>query len=210
MPIGSVATFAGMAFLLALIPGPNALLILNTSISRGYKFAYANIIGVTLVFYFYAVLVGIGLNYLSNYPIIFHILTWFSSIYLAWLGLTFIVQAINVKHSFNLKAKLTTNMTFYNDFLRGILINLLNPKIIFFYLAIVPHFVGQHAVFINALVLGTIQAMIVASWFSLVIFWSGAFKHLLNSVIGEIVLKIFSGSLFLFFSIRLILSCTIH
>ncbi len=46
MTIDTLAAFAGIVFLLAVIPGPNALLILYTSLAQGRRLAFINILGV--------------------------------------------------------------------------------------------------------------------------------------------------------------------
>ncbi|ODN43517.1 LysE family translocator [Piscirickettsia litoralis] len=207
MSIADILTFASLVFFLAIIPGPNALLILQTSLSQDKKQAYANIFGITLAFYIHASISAFGLSYLfSTSSLAFNILKWLGVAYLIWLGATNLHSALKTRLHTNTSIsaeKQAKNLC--NNFVKGLLTNLLNPKIILFYLAIFPQFVHHSALLKDSLVLGSLHAFIVASWFILVVALAGQFKNRLNAPRSKSWLKGISGSLFIGFGIKLAL-----
>ncbi|OAJ34326.1 LysE family translocator [Piscirickettsia salmonis] len=207
MSVTDIITFASLVFFLAIIPGPNALLILQTSLTQGKRPAYANILGIVLAFYIHASVSAFGLSYLfSTSNVAFNLLKWLGAAYLIWLGSTNLYNALKSKLKAtppSLNQKTTTNLR--NSFIKGFLTNLLNPKVILFYLAIFPQFIHHDSLLEESLVLGSLQASIVGSWFILVVTLAERFKGLFNSSHNTSWLKGISGSLFIGFGIKLAL-----
>ena len=83
--------------------------------------------------------------------------------------------------------------------------NLLNPKIVLFYLSIFPQFVTTDAIVSDSLILGGIQAMVVSMWFLVVILMADTFKRLLVQKRTSQMMNIVCGVLFVGFSIQLAL-----
>ncbi|QGP55918.1 Homoserine/homoserine lactone efflux protein [Piscirickettsia salmonis] len=207
MSITDIITFISLVFFLAIIPGPNALLVLQTSLTQGKRPAYANILGIVLVFYIHAPISAFGLSYLfSTSNVAFNLLKWLGTAYLIWLGTTNLYNALKSKIKATpplLNQKTTTNLR--NNFIKGFLTNLLNPKVILFYLAIFPQFIHHGSLLEDSLVLGSLQAGIVGSWFILVVTLAERFKCIFNSSRNISWLKGMSGSLFISFGIKLAL-----
>ncbi|AKP72709.1 Homoserine/homoserine lactone efflux protein [Piscirickettsia salmonis] len=207
MSIADIITFTNLAFFLAIIPGPNALLVLQTSLTQGKRPAYANILGIVLAFYIHASISAFGLSYLfSTSNVTFNLLKWLGAAYLIWLGTTNLYNALKSKIKATpalLNQKTTTNLP--NNFIKGFLTNLLNPKVILFYLAIFPQFIHHGNLLEDSLVLGSLQATIVGSWFILVVTLAERFKGIFNSSRNTSWLKGMSGSLFISFGIKLAL-----
>ena len=89
--------------------------------------------------------------------------------------------------------------------MKGLLTNLLNPKIILFYLSIFPQFVSTENIVSDSLMLGAIQATVVATWFLIVILMADTFKRLLTQKRTSQWMNIVCGVLFVGFSIQLAL-----
>ncbi|MCW0470271.1 LysE family transporter [Vibrio chagasii] len=69
-----------------IIPGPNALLVLNAALTQRKLFAFVNVLGVSCGFFFTFISAnGISLL-LSKTPMAFEGLKWVGVLYLIWLG----------------------------------------------------------------------------------------------------------------------------
>ncbi|MGR4990114.1 LysE family translocator [Vibrio rotiferianus] len=204
MNIDTLIAFGGIVFFLAIIPGPNALLILFTALTQNRRFAAANILGVGLGFLIHAFISANGLSLLlSQSALAFNMLKWMGVAYLVWLGINNLKSGLKLadqKLKFERKLEV---QTLKQAFVKGLLTNLLNPKIVLFYLSIFPQFVQPEHILEQSMILGALQASIVACWFLFVIFFATKVKTLLTSSKTNKWLNYVSGGLFIFFGIGL-------
>ncbi|CAH1537269.1 Homoserine lactone transporter [Vibrio rotiferianus] len=204
MNIDTLFAFGGIVFFLAIIPGPNALLILFTALTQSRRFAVANILGVALGFMIHAFVSAKGLSLLlSQSALAFNVLKWMGVAYLVWLGISNLKSGLKLAdQKLKLERKIE-EQTLKQAFVKGLLTNLLNPKIVLFYLSIFPQFVQPAHILEQSMILGALQASIVASWFLFVIFFATKVKTLLTSSKTSKWLNYVSGGLFIFFGIGL-------
>ncbi|MDK9777928.1 MULTISPECIES: LysE family translocator [unclassified Vibrio] len=204
MNIDTLLAFGGIVFFLAIVPGPNALLILFTALTQSRRFAVANILGVALGFMIHAFVSAKGLSLLlSQSALAFNVLKWMGVAYLVWLGINNLKSGLKLAdQKLKLERKIE-EQTLKQAFVKGLLTNLLNPKIVLFYLSIFPQFVQPAHIFEQSMILGALQASIVASWFLFVIFFATKVKTLLTSSKTSKWLNYVSGGLFIFFGIGL-------
>jgi threonine/homoserine/homoserine lactone efflux protein len=164
MPFESLTAFSVIVFVLAVIPGPNALLVLFTALANNRLMAFANVAGVALGFIVHAFISALGLSLIISHSVFaFTVLKWLGVAYLLWLGWNHL-QAGLAYQSHNLSRK-NEIRGLTSHFLKGLLTNLLNPKIVLFYLSIFPQFVTKGDVFAQSLLLGVTHAFVVAAWF---------------------------------------------
>jgi threonine/homoserine/homoserine lactone efflux protein len=202
MTFESLVVFASIVFLIAIIPGPNALLVLFTSLAKNRIMALANVAGVALGFIIHAFISALGLSLLiTQSETAFIALQWLGILYLLWLGLNHIKAGVNLK-PLNIPKTNQVNSLFRN-FIKGLLTNLLNPKIVLFYLSIFPQFVSQDAVLSESLILGIIQAIVVSLWFGVVIILAESFKRFFVNAKNARRLNFLSGGIFIAFSAKL-------
>ncbi|MET2897588.1 LysE family translocator [Vibrio rotiferianus] len=204
MNIDTLLALGGIVFFLAIIPGPNALLILFTALTQSRRFAVANILGVALGFMIHAFVSAKGLSLLlSQSALAFNVLKWMGVAYLVWLGINNLKSGLKLAdQKLKLERKIE-EQTLKQAFVKGLLTNLLNPKIVLFYLSIFPQFVQPAHILEQSMILGVLQASIVASWFLFVIFFATKVKTLLTSSKTSKWLNYVSGGLFIFFGIGL-------
>ncbi len=208
MAIETLIAFAGIVFLLAIVPGPNALLILHTSVTKGRTSALLNILGFTVGFFIHAFVSAKGLSLLmTQSAAAFNIFKWMGVIYLLWLGFSNIrcgmrMSRIEVDTRQSLQASQVGMLS--ASFLKGLLTNLLNPKIVLFYLSIFPQFVEATHILEQSLLLAGIQSLVVGSWFVVVILFTTKFKAWLSASKTSRWLNYISGSLFIGFGATLI------
>ena len=205
MSLDSIWLFIVIVFFIAIIPGPNALLVLSTALTQRKLFAFVNVLGVSCGFFFHAFISANGISLLlSNTPMAFEGLKWAGVLYLVWLGYNHFRAALRAQESV-LYAVSASGSKLYNQFFKGLLTNLLNPKIVLFYLSIFPQFVSKDAIVTDSLMLGGIQATVVSMWFLIVILMADTFKRLLVQKRTSQMMNIVCGVLFVGFSIQLAL-----
>ncbi|MEQ3494498.1 LysE family translocator [Vibrio sp. SSH13-20] len=204
MNLDTLLAFGGIVFFLAIIPGPNALLILFTALTQSRRFAIANILGVALGFMIHAFVSAKGLSLLlSQSALAFNILKWMGVAYLVWLGINNLKSGLKLADQKLKLDRKVEEQTLKQAFVKGLLTNLLNPKIVLFYLSIFPQFVQPEHILEQSMILGTLQAGIVASWYLFVIFFATKLKVLLTSSKTSKWLNYVSGALFISFGVGL-------
>ncbi|MEZ9576141.1 MULTISPECIES: LysE family translocator [unclassified Vibrio] len=201
----SIWLFIVIVFFIAIIPGPNALLVLSTALTQRKLFAFVNVLGVSCGFFFHAFISANGISLLlSNTPMAFEGLKWAGVLYLGWLGYNHFRAALRAQEGV-LSVVSASGSKLYKQFFKGLLTNLLNPKIVLFYLSIFPQFVSTDAIVTDSLILGAIQASVVSMWFLVVILMADTFKRLLVQKRTSQMMNIVCGILFVGFSIQLAL-----
>ena len=138
-----LGSFAGVAdygaFVIAiivflLIPGPgNLALITSTSkggISGGLGATFGVIAGDQVLLW--AAVAGVS-AVMAAYPTAFHIVQWIGAVYLTWLGIKLLMAKAGDAPILQIKPR--------HYFRQALLITLLNPKAIVFYMAFFPLFV---------------------------------------------------------------------
>ncbi|CDT02673.1 hypothetical homoserine/homoserine lactone efflux protein [Vibrio coralliirubri] len=201
----SIWLFIVIVFFIAIIPGPNALLVLSTALTQRKLFAFVNVLGVSCGFFFHAFISANGISLLlSNTPMAFEGLKWAGVLYLVWLGYNHFRATLRAQEGV-LSVVSASGSKLYNQFFKGLLTNLLNPKIVLFYLSIFPQFVSTDAIVTDSLILGAIQASVVSMWFLVVILMADTFKRLLVQKRTSQMMNIVCGILFVGFSIQLAL-----
>ncbi|AIV05442.1 homoserine lactone transporter [Vibrio harveyi] len=204
MNLDTLLAFGGIVFFLAIIPGPNAFLILFTALTQSRRFAIANILGVALGFMIHAFVSAKGLSLLlSQSALAFNILKWMGVAYLVWLGINNLKSGLKLADQKLKLDRKVEEQTLKQAFVKGLLTNLLNPKIVLFYLSIFPQFVQPEHILEQSMILGALQAGIVASWYLFVIFFATKLKVLLTSSKTSKWLNYVSGALFISFGVGL-------
>ncbi|WP_029789862.1 LysE family translocator [Vibrio harveyi] len=204
MNLDTLLAFGGIVFFLAIIPGPNALLILFTALTQSRRFAIANILGVALGFMIHAFVSAKGLSLLlSQSALAFNILKWMGVAYLVWLGINNLKSGLKLADQKLKLDRKVEEQTLKQAFVKGLLTNLLNPKIVLFHLSIFPQFVQPEHILEQSMILGALQAGIVASWYLFVIFFATKLKVLLTSSKTSKWLNYVSGALFISFGVGL-------
>ncbi|ACA86736.1 LysE family translocator [Shewanella woodyi] len=210
MNIDTIILFAGIVFLIAIIPGPNALLVLFTALTKSRMQAFSNIAGVSIGFVVHAFISAQGLSLLlSQSTFAFTLFKWLGVGYLLWLGITNIRAGLKTKMltlptmKTEAAGKSQAREGLMGNFIKGFLTNMLNPKIVLFYLSIFPQFVSPQTVLADSMLLGVTQAIVVSAWFLVVILLAEQFKVFLTNAKTAKWMNYAAGSLFLGFGAKL-------
>lgn len=131
--------FTAANLLLAMTPGPDMTLAINCALSKGRAAALHLVIGTSLGIVVHTLLVAFGISALiTASPTAFTILKACGAAYLLWLA----IQAIRYGSSFSVKAANGTRDTILANISTGFWVNLLNPKVIIFFMTFLPQFIS--------------------------------------------------------------------
>jgi threonine/homoserine/homoserine lactone efflux protein len=198
MSVTDLLTFAAVAMLLTMTPGPNGVLVAKTVPMSGRAAGFANISGFVAAFYLHGALSILGISLiLVQSAQAFFVLKLLGAAYLCWIGVKALWAAWKGNKAPSPVPAARTSLV--SAFVAGFLTNALNPKVAMFYLAAFPQFMpydaaGQVAAG-SATVLVTIHAMTVVLWFgAIVLLFSQlagaarrpAFQRWLNGVTGVV------------------------
>lgn len=136
-----ILTFALASFVLAITPGPDMALQLARAINYGRAHGFATAAGAMTGIVVHTALVALGISVLIvAAPTAFWVLKVAGAVYLLWLA----YQAIAHGGGLRLAARATRVPTLKESFATGVGINLLNPKVLLFFMTFLPQFVDRH------------------------------------------------------------------
>jgi len=179
MPTLSAAlSFAAVAFLMALSPGPNLIYLASRSICQGRYAGFVSLGGVCTGMFLYMLATAAGLSAIFKaVPAAYDAVRWLGAIYLLWLAYKVITA-----RSTSLISTVLPSESKAQLYRRGLLTCLLNPKIVITYGALLPQFVDPLSgnVLSQIVALGLVQIVAAASAHSLVILSAAAVASLLS------------------------------
>jgi threonine/homoserine/homoserine lactone efflux protein len=164
MEFTTLAAFALTAFAIVVSPGPDTILILRNSAVGNRRIGLFTVAGVQcgLIGHTFIAVAGLSLV-ISTLPFAFEVIAFFGAIYLRWLAVRIVRSGIvdvgdNVEASFSSSAG--------RGFVDAFLCNILNPKVLLIYFALMPNFVAREAgsVPLQLLVLGVVLIVINTIW----------------------------------------------
>lgn len=134
-----LAAFTLASLLLALTPGPDMTLFLGQTLAEGRARGFAAMLGATTGLLLHSLLAAFGLSaLLVASATAFTAIKVAGAAYLVWLG----IQAIRQGSQLTLSAGPRTPKPLSRVYLTGLAVNLLNPKIVMFFLTFLPQFVS--------------------------------------------------------------------
>ena len=141
MELSTFFYFLTASILLTLAPGPDNLYLLTKSLSDGAKSGVILAAGLAsgIIFHTFLVMVGVA-AFIQNSSTAFIILKIFGATYLIFLAFKSF-QSARAGKKISMK-KSDAKISFINLYRRGILMNVLNPKVLLFFLAFLPQFVN--------------------------------------------------------------------
>lgn len=155
---------------LTLSPGPDILYVLTKGMEQGRKIALATAWGMCSGCFAHTLAVALGVSALClAEPRLFIAIKLFGASYLLYLAYKTVRSAVTL----TVRAESTT---FRTAFQRGVLMNLLNPKVALFFIAFLPQFIDRTSNVPVPVQLATLGLLFTAQgffWFTLVGLFSG-------------------------------------
>lgn len=189
---------------LTLIPGPDLIFLITQGLTKGRKEAVFTALGLSSGCLFHTTLAAFGVSIIfQKSEMAFNILKIAGVIYLVYVA----IKTWQTAKDFKFKADTAAKA----GFLKGVLMNILNPKVILFYLAFLPQFVPANTnnVCLYMLMLGLIFAVVAMILLPIIAIISAEVNKIFLSnkklmvIINKIgAVTIFTLALFLAFSPR--------
>ncbi|MEX0738323.1 MAG: LysE family translocator [Pseudohongiella sp.] len=189
--------FLVLAFGLIIIPGPNVIVIVTTSIVHGKARGLQTVAGTSCAMIVQLLVAAVGTAWFV--AALSEGLRW-----LKWLGVAYLFYLGIKQIRASIKGTAQGPLSAAGSFQRGFWVSLTNPKTILFFGAFLPQFVsGQENYFASIALLSAIfwlMAVVLDSAYALL---SGALAPVLRSGRQNRLIGIFSGGLFMSASVAL-------
>ncbi|WP_430935769.1 LysE family translocator [Saccharicrinis sp. 156] len=183
MESGAILSFLGAAILLTLMPGPDNIFVLTESLTKGQRNGIAISIGLCCGIMIHTIAAATGVSIIiQRSAMAFSIVKYLGAAYLFYLA----YQAFKEKRK-RIEIEPVIKNEAEKSFLKlvrtGLLMNVLNPKVALFFMALLPQFVSQQGIPVawQMIVLGAVfmvQALVI---FGLISVLSGRLSGYLNS-----------------------------
>lgn len=175
----ALLSFAVVAALLTITPGLDSALVLRSALVQPRRLAIATGVGIISGAFVWGVAASVGLAaLLQASEVAFTVLRLVGAAYMIWLGARLIwTRVIKKRDAADDLAEGTLPRGWWASWSKGLLTNLLNPKVGAFYVAVLPGFIPEGA---NQLLMGVLLAGVhgaeTALWFTLLIFGAHAVR----------------------------------
>ncbi|HJX79022.1 LysE family transporter [Glutamicibacter sp.] len=195
----------GASIIISFTPGAGAINTMTNAMRLGFRGAIWGIIGQQIALLIHVIIVAAGVGLLvASSPAIFAAVRYAGAAYLVYLGVRMILSKPDVSSESTSQTRVSGRWAMVR---RGILVNLLNPKAIVFFLAFTPQFIqpGQPLAPQYAIYIGTIIAVdILVMWFFFAA-TARSFQRFTTTVRGAKILNLVFGTLFIFVAALLLL-----
>jgi threonine/homoserine/homoserine lactone efflux protein len=195
-------TFFAVAVVLSLTPGPDNIFVLLQSAMRGPKAGMLIVLGLCSGLLVHTTAVALGLSALfAASAVAFTVLKLVGAAYLLYLAWQAFRAPTGIKQTTSRET-----MGARQTYLRGVIMNVTNPKVAIFFLAFLPQFAHPEngSMTIQMLLLGGIFIVATLIVFSAIAYFSGAFGTLLiRSARAQRWLNWLAGTVFVGLAVKL-------
>jgi threonine/homoserine/homoserine lactone efflux protein len=203
----AVLSFAVLGALLTITPGLDTALVLRSAVTMGRGPAFATALGINTGALIWGAAAAVGVSALLTASVVaYTVLRVAGAAYMLYLGVRMIRAAVK---GGGVSAEIagTAAPTWWSTYGRGLLTNLLNPKIGAFYIAVLPQFIppGTNP-FGVGLLLALVHDLEGLLWFALIIFGAQAARGFLARRSVRRTVDAGTGAVLIGFGLRLGLS----
>ncbi len=137
----ALLAFTAAGLLLAITPGPDMTLSISRALGEGRRPALYTVLGTSLGVVCHTLLVAFGVSALiTASPTAFFILKTGGAAYLLWLA----IQAIRFGSKLSVEKVERAESSAFANISAGFWVNILNPKVVIFFMTFLPQFVSAH------------------------------------------------------------------
>jgi len=205
--IENFLTFAIAATIFVLTPGLDTIFILNKSIAQGKRAGIYATMGINTGVLVHTVFAALGLSLIVAKSVLaFTVLKYFGAAYLLYLGVSKIISKENI---LTMQAPQKNNKTSKQNFISGVINNVLNPKVALFVLAFFPQFIKREYISspVPFIFLGITYAILGLTWLLILTLFASLFSEKLSkSKKANTWLNRFSGITFILMGVKVALS----
>ena len=203
MGIDNFVTFALAAFLFIMTPGLDTIFVINKAIGQGKRAGIYSALGVNAGVLFHTILAALGLSLVvAKSAMAFAIVKYLGAAYLIYLGIN---KLISKNNGIAFTAVDKDDKSNLQNFLSGVVTNVLNPKVAVFFLAFFPQFIKKEALSqsLPFIILGLTYVFLGLIWYLMLSLFVSFFsaKFIGNPKAGNWLNK-FSGVAFVLMGIK--------
>ena len=185
----------GAQTLISFVPGAGAVNTMSNALAVGFRRTVWGVLGQQAALLVHIAIAAAGVGILvSNSPLAFDLIRYAGAAYLVYLGIRKFLQ--RPEHS-DIRT-LQTDESALSMVRRGIWVNLLNPKAIVFFLALIPQFISPDRPLLAQY--GVLTATVIGIDFLVMWFFYGgtarSFRRFTQHDRGQVILNRIFGSLF--------------
>ncbi|HDR4695575.1 LysE family translocator [Bacillus cereus] len=201
--LSTLVAFAIVSLSMVCSPGPNMIYLISRSITQGRMAGFISLLGIMLGFVIYIIATMFGLTVLFvAVPAVYEAVKWAGAAYLLWLAW----NSIKPGATSIMEPRMISNEPPRKLFLRGLMTNLLNPKIAILYVSLLPQFEDPEkgSLLFQGAVLGLTQITIsfmvnlvivctaskIAKWFGTRPTWLRVQRWLMASVLTGLAVRL--------------------
>lgn len=190
MTLQQILSFVLASAALTILPGPDNIFVLTQSLTRGKRDGIGISLGLVSGLIIHTFLAAFGISLLISQSLIaFSIIKYLGAGYLFYMA----ISALNEKsvQEIQFNAKTPDQRSFSSLWIRGFVMNLLNPKVIVFFLAFFPQFLIKSSLANHwqMLILGICFMIVALIIFTLISILAGSFSKYLNKPDFWIIVK---------------------
>lgn len=193
--------FLTACILLNLTPGSDTIYIITRTIAEGKKAGLVSVLGIQTGMLIHVLAVSLGLaGLVAHSPMLFAILKYAGAAYLVYLGIKMWREPLTIDNPD------LDQLPLGKIYRQGVITNVLNPKVVLFFLALLPQFVSSDLEnpFLPFLLLGLTPLCTSAIWYVVLVIAASPFGNLLrnNQTIGNWMNKI-CGTIFVGLAVKI-------
>lgn len=192
----ALLSLAAVGFITALTPGPDILFVLRNTLSYGARIGFLSLLGIFCGWIIFLSLVYFGFAHFIQGALIQGILCAVGGIYLGYISYLLLFK-VNPEVDLNKTESITQTHNAFAFMLKGMFVNLSNPKAILFFGLIITPFMDKN---LELSIFVLLVALTLA--FMSVIFIATFFRRFINNALFRIIDRI-CGIVFIIFAILL-------
>ena len=172
-------SFLVSCILLAITPGPDNMFLISLTIRSGKNAGFLFLSGLVVGCFIHTLLLSFGFSiFIIESKFAFNLLKLFGFAYIMFLAIK--LYCSSQQNNFN--EDLESKMSYFNFFKKGILMNLLNPKVFLFFIAFFPNFIFSQTISIEMqlIYLGLIFICSTILVFGILVIFSNSFYSKFN------------------------------
>tara|TARA_B100000482_G_C12599857_1_gene294737 strand:- start:85 stop:714 length:630 start_codon:yes stop_codon:yes gene_type:complete len=164
-------SFIISSILLAISPGPDNIYVATLTSRSGKISGFSFLMGLLIGCFIHTILLAFGLNaMIIQVDFIFNLIKYFGALYLIYLS----IEVYKSDDLFKKNNKLSNSDSILINLKKGIMMNLLNPKVFLFFALFFPNFLFSETISfkIQIIIMGLIFIIITLFVFGIIILFS--------------------------------------
>jgi len=172
-------SFLVSCILLAITPGPDNMFLISLTMRSGKNAGFLFLSGLVVGCFIHTLFLSFGFSiFILESKFVFDLLKLFGFSYIIFLA----IELCFSKEQNNFKDDLELKSSYFNFFKKGVLMNLLNPKVFLFFVAFFPNFIFSQTISIEIqlIYLGLIFICSTILVFGILVIFSNSFYSKFN------------------------------